>query len=146
MGANAKKQTFRGGDVKIRLTLGGRVQDIIEAEDIEWHPNLKVVEAEPLSLGRTTRDTFIDGITVSIKGVRKGNGFLKEILRQIDRSVSEGKSFEKYGAIIDYYDRSDGSKQNVKVAEADLTELDPIASGKNFDAQKEGFRLIGQKV
>ncbi len=144
MGILAKNQTLRGADVSVRLYRGGIPLDIIEAEEIEIKPELKVIESEPLSVGHTQRDTHVDGVQATIKGVRKGNQFLQEILAQVKRNVSTGFAFDVYTAVINYRDLNTKTVQSVKVADASLTEIDPFNSGKNFDKQSEGFALIGQ--
>lgn len=146
MGQLAKKQTFRGADAAIRLYKNGAPLDIMEAEEIELNVILKVIESEPLSVGRTQRDTHTDGIEVTVKGVRKGNDLLNEILDQLDNNVATGKRFDTYTASITYTDRNTGLPKTVKVKDATITELDPFTSGKNFDKQGEGFKLIGQKA
>ena len=144
MGKLAGNQTLRGADAVIRLYKNGQPLDIIEAEEIEGSPVLKVIESEPLSVGHTQRDTHVDGYEVTVKAVRKGNEFLQEILAQVKRNVSTGLAFEKYTAVINYRDLNTRTVQALKVADASLTELDKFTSGKNFDKQSEGFTLIGQ--
>lgn len=144
MGQYANNQAMRGADVSIRLYKNGNALDIIEAEDIEFVPILKVIESEPLSVGRTQRDVHADGVEVTVKGVRKGNAFLQEVLAQVKANAATGKPFSKYTAVINYTDRNSNTYQSVKVADASLTEIDAFASGKNFDKQMEGFKLIGQ--
>ena len=144
MGKLAANQTFRGADASVRLYKGGQPLDIIEAEEIEGGPVLKTIESEPLSVGHTQRDVHADGFQVTVKGVRKGNQFLQEILYQVKRNVATGQAFEKFTAVINYTDLNTKTVQSVKIADGSLTEIDKFNSGKNFDKQSEGFTLIGQ--
>ena len=144
MGQYAMRQTLKGSDVSIRLYRNGQPLDIIEAETIGAGPNLIVVEAAPLSLGETTRDTHVDGFRAVIQGVRKGNAFLQEILAQVKRNMATGKAFEKYTALIQYRDPNTNTIQPLKIVEATLTELDDFTSGGVFEKQTEGFQLVGR--
>ncbi len=143
MGKLAVNQTLRGADVSVRLYRGGQPLDIIEAEEIEIKPELKVIESEPLSVGHTQRDTHVDGVQATVKGVRKGNQFLQEILDQIAVNMKTGFAISHYTAVINYRDLNTKTVQSVKIADASLTEIDPFNSGKNFDKQTEGFAIIG---
>lgn len=143
MGQYAKGQTLRGRDASIRLFKAGQPLDIIEAESIKLQPQLQVIEAGPVSLGYTTRDTHVDGVEVQVPAVRKGNAFLKEILEQARRNHSTGRAFEKYTVQIAYNDPNTNTVEKVKLVDATITALDGIDSGENFSKSTEGFTLIG---
>jgi hypothetical protein len=140
----ANKQALIGKNVGMRLTGASGVLEIIEAEDIEGHPILKVVESEPLSKGQTQRDTHQDGIEFTVSGVRKGNLFLKEVKRQMARAAATGKAFDKYTVILNFTDPNTNTVEPMKVVNATITEIDTFKSGKNFEKQMEGFKMIGE--
>jgi hypothetical protein len=144
MGQYAKGQTVRGYDVQLRLYKGGAPLDIIEAEELEGHPVLVQVDASPLSVGHTQHDTHQDGFDVVIKGVRKGNAFLKEVLAQVKRNRDTGKAFEKYTAVLKYKDINTGLTEDVKIVDATIMNLDPIMGGGTFSKSTEGCTLHGQ--
>jgi hypothetical protein len=139
----ANKQALIGKNVGARLNGAAGVLEVIEAEDIEAHPILKVVESEPLSKGSTQRDTHQDGIEVTIMGVRKGNLWLKEVKRQMQRAGATGKAFDKYSVVINFTDPNTNTVEALKVVNATITEIDAFKSGKNFEKQAEGFKMIG---
>ena len=143
MGENAKKQAHRGADVQIRLYKAGAPLDIIEAENIQYLPIIKVIESEPLSVGQTVRDTHADGCQVTVTAVKKGNGLLAELLAQVSRNRKTGAAFEKYTVLLKYRDINGQTVRNVKIVDATITELDPVNSGGNFEKSTEGFTIIG---
>ena len=144
MGEYAKKQVMRGSDCEIALSQKGGKLDIFEAEEISCQPMIITIESAPLSLGRNTRDVYIDAWEIKITGVRKGNAFIDHFLEAARTSRSSGKPFEKYTAAIKFKDPNTSTFTEIKVIDADLVEPDAFASGKVYDKQTEGFKLIGQ--
>lgn len=142
MGDYASGRTLRGTNVRGSLYKDGAVQDVIVAEEIDLAFETDDLATDPLVAAFTQHEQFPNSVMITVKGVRKGNRFLKLYGQEFLAASKAGRPMAKFSFVANFIDVNTNTALKVELVDGAL-KADPFNSGPRTGKQSEGFTLQG---
>lgn len=142
MGDYASGRTLRGCNVSGTLYKDKIAQSVFVAEEIDVMFDADDLATDPLSANFTQHEVYPNSVSVTVKGLRKGNRFLELYAREFLSAAKGGRPMDKYTMTVAFYDPNTRKTTTITVVEGAL-KADTFSSGARTAKQGEGFTLQG---
>lgn len=136
------QKTVRGTNVSGSLYKNGQIQSVILAEEIDVTFESDDLATDPLSSSFTVHEQYPNSVMVAVKGIKKGNQFLKLYATEFLAAAKGGRSMEKYSFVVKFYDPNAKTTLKLTIVEGAL-KADTFTSGPRTGKSSEGFSLQG---